>query len=105
MNARILLIPLLAGAVALGACGGGNSSRGAAPNPNAREQSPAGDIPDNQAFVRYAPGGASFSVKVPEGWARSASGGATTFTDKLNDITIRQASASTAPTVSQVRNS
>ena len=36
-----------------------------------RRDSPPGDIPDNQAFVRY-PAGGDYSVKVPEGWARSA---------------------------------
>jgi hypothetical protein len=93
MTFRILLIPVLVVALALAACGGSSSSsQSAAPNPNAKEQSPAGDIPDNQAFVRYTPNGASFSVKVPEGWARSSKGGAVTFTDKLNRITVEQRS-------------
>jgi hypothetical protein len=105
MNARIVLIPVLITALALGACGGGSSSQSAAPNPNAKEQSPPGDIPDNQAFVRFTPNGASFSVKVPEGWARSGSGGGVTFTDKLNRVGIQQVTASAAPTVSQVRRS
>ena len=42
----------------------------------AKEVSPAGDIPDNQAFVAYAPPGAGYSVKVPEGWSRTRAGGA-----------------------------
>ena len=105
MNARIVLIPLLITALALGACGGSGTSQSAAPNPNAKEQSPPGDIPDNQAFVRYTPSGAAFSVKVPEGWARSTAGGAVTFTDKLNSITLQQTKASAAPTVSQARSS
>src|SRR4051812_23474621 len=105
MTARIFLIPLLIAALALSACGGGSSSQSAAPNPNAKEQSPPGDIPDNQAFVRYTPSGAAFSVKVPEGWARSTAGGAVTFTDKLNRISVRQANAAAAPTVSQVKSS
>src|SRR3954452_17847781 len=103
MNARIVLVPLLIASLALAACGGGSSSQSAAPNPNAKEQSPPGDIPDNQAFVRYTPSGAAFSVKVPEGWARSTAGGAVTFTDKLNRISVRQATASAGPTVAQVR--
>jgi hypothetical protein len=105
MNARILPIPLLIAALALGACGGSGSSQNAAPNPGAKEQSPPGDIPDNQAFVRYTPSGAAFSVKVPEGWARSTAGGAVTFTDKLNRISVKQASAPAVPTVRQVRGS
>src|SRR4051812_35057999 len=40
----------------------------------------AGDIPDNQVFVRY--NGPSFSMRVPEGWARKGSGNTTTFREK-----------------------
>jgi hypothetical protein len=68
--------------------GGGTSTAANSPNPNAPEKSPAGDIPDNQAYVRYAPPQAGYSVKVPEGWSRSTASGATTFTDKLNSITM-----------------
>src|SRR3954447_9305981 len=101
MDSRILVIPVAVIALALAACGG--SSQNKAANPNAKEQSPPGDIPDNQAFVRYTPSGAAFSVKVPEGWARSTAGGAVTFTDKLNRVTIERATASAGPTVAQVR--
>jgi hypothetical protein len=104
MTSRTLVIPVLVLALAIGACGGGNSSQSHnAPNPNAKEQSPPGDIPDNQAFVGYTPSGAGFSVKVPEGWARSSSGGAVTFTDKLNRVRLEQATAPAAPTANQVR--
>jgi hypothetical protein len=100
MTTRILVIPVAVIALALGACG---SSQNKAANPNAPEQSPPGDIPDNQAFVRFTPNGANFSVKVPEGWARSTSGGSVTFTDKLNSISIVEASAHAAPTVRDAR--
>jgi hypothetical protein len=70
----------------LAGCGGSSSTQ--PPDPNAKEVSPAGDIPDDQAFVRYAVPSAGFTVKVPEGWSRTASGGAVTFTDKLNSITL-----------------
>jgi hypothetical protein len=53
--------------------------------------------------VRYAPPGATFSLKVPEGWSRSAKGRAVTFTDKLNSVTIESTAASAPPTLSQVR--
>src|SRR4051794_21026165 len=82
----------LAAVLALGvaACGSSSSSSGGSSSkpvdPNGAEVSPAGDIPDNQAFVAYRPPGAGYSVKVPEGWARSASGRAVAFTDKLNTI-------------------
>lgn len=74
-----------------------------APDPNATESNPPGDIPDNQVFVPYTAPGASFSVKVPEGWARSATAGKITFTDKLNGITIETAAAASAPTVASAR--
>ena len=83
--ALALLLAVLAG------CGGSSSSSSSKPaNPNAQEVSPAGDIPDNQAFVAYSPPGADYSVKVPEGWARSTAGGAVTFTDKLNAIRMEE---------------
>jgi hypothetical protein len=102
---------LAAGAaiVAIGAAGCGASSSSnpgqvAKPaNPNAPEVNAAGDIPDNQAFVRYTPPGQGFSVKVPEGWSRSASGGAVTFTDKLNAIRIESAPAPAAMSVRAAR--
>jgi hypothetical protein len=90
-----------AAVLALGAagCGASSSSGGGSAkpvDPNAAEVSPAGDIPDNQAYVAYSPPGGGYSVKVPEGWARSSSGGATTFTDKLNSIRMETAPATGA---------
>jgi hypothetical protein len=95
----------------LSACGGptaapshtNGATTATAPDPNATESNPPGDIPDDQVFVRYSPPGASFSVKVPEGWARSAKGGAVTFTDKLNSISMRSVPATLAPTVDSAR--
>jgi hypothetical protein len=74
-------------------------------NPNAPEVVEPGDIPDNQVFVPYGPPGATFQVKVPEGWAQTGSGTSTTFTDHYNAITITSTSAAQAPTVADVRNS
>lgn len=97
-------------ALAIAGCGGSSSSGKSASNaaattvdPNAPEVTPAGDIPDNQAFVTYSPSGAGFSVKVPEGWSRSASGRATTFTDKLNAIRVERVPAAKAPTAAEAR--
>jgi hypothetical protein len=94
---------LLAALLVLGVvgCGSGSSSSDSV-NPNTAEQSPPGDIPDNQAFVRYHAPGAPFTVKIPEGWSRSAANGAVTFTDKLNSVRIQSVPASSAPTLSQV---
>jgi hypothetical protein len=81
-------------ALAIAGCGSSSSpkaSDGASKtvNPNGPEVSPAGDIPDNQAFVVYSPPGSGYSVKVPEGWARTTAGGVTSFTDKLNRIELQ----------------
>jgi hypothetical protein len=93
-NATALAVLTLA--LAAAGCGSSSPAKTAQPAPaqqttqakQAPEVSPAGDIPDNQAYVRFAPPGAGFSVKVPEGWSRTTSGGATTFTDKLNAIRL-----------------
>lgn len=101
LNADDMHLPTsraLLGVMALllvGVAGCGGSSR------NAHEASPAGDIPDNQAYVGYAPPHAGFSIKVPEGWSRTTSGGAVTFSDKLNAIRVQSAAAHTRPTVRQ----
>jgi hypothetical protein len=96
--ALVLLLVILAG------CGSSSASPSSKPaDPNAQEVSPAGDIPDNQAFVAYSPPGADYSVKVPEGWARSTAGGAVTFTDKLNAIRMEEAAAKGGPSVAAAK--
>ena len=70
-------------ALGLAACGGSTPAR-----PSGGDASPPGDIPDNQAFVTYAPPGARFSVKVPEGWSQTSTGRDARFTDKLNTIEL-----------------
>jgi hypothetical protein len=100
-----------AAAVVLGIAGCGGSSsdspagagRTATIDPNAPEVSPAGDIPDNQAFVTYSPPRAGYSLKVPEGWARTTSHGVTSFTDKLNRIQMQATPAPVALTARDAR--
>jgi len=72
-------------------------------NPNAPETNPAGDIPDNQVFVAYAPPSGGFSVKVPEGWARSEQSGAVVFTDHFNSIRMETVSVASPPTVASAQ--
>jgi hypothetical protein len=119
MRSRSLAAPLAASlAVALAACGSSSSSGSDgsagpsstpnrsgsnAPNPNAPETNPAGDIPDNQVYVRYHPPGERFSLKIPEGWSRSATTGGVRFTDKLNTVAIRSQPASTTPSVAEAK--
>jgi hypothetical protein len=71
------------------------------PQPNG-DVSPAGDIPDNQAFVVFAPSSHLFTLKVPEGWARTDAAGSVEFTDKLNTISIESRPTVIAPTVDSV---
>ena len=78
---------------------------GAATTVQAPEAVVAGDIPDNQAFVVYAPAGAGHTIKVPEGWARSADGTATVFSDKFNAIRVETMVMAAAPTVASVTSS
>lgn len=54
------VLTLVAAGCGGSAAGGGQAA--SAPDPNAVEVSPPGDIPDNQAFVAYSP-----PAKVPEG--------------------------------------
>jgi hypothetical protein len=102
-------------AIAAAGCGGSStsSSTTSASQPTAQttgaaktapESSPPGDIPDNQAYVAYAPPGGGYSVKVPEGWSRMASGSATTFVDKRNSVRMETMPAAAAPTVATVKS-
>ncbi len=63
------------------------------------ESPPPGDIPDSTVFVPYQFAAGNLQVKVPEGWARTQSAGAVSFTDKLNTITLTTVKAA-APTPS-----
>ncbi|MFI1105684.1 hypothetical protein [Streptomyces melanogenes] len=98
----LLLAALAVTGAALAGCGG--SSHPAAPPPAATapapaESNPAGDIPDNQAYVTYRYDRGGVTVKVPEGWSRTdMAGGGVSFTDKLNRIEIVTAPAASAPT-------
>lgn len=108
---RKMLIAGAALTAAAAGCGGSSSSSGAANPPakpaqaNVPEVNPAGDIPDNQAYVTYAPSGRGFAVRIPEGWSRSASGGAVTFTDKLNAIRVQTKAAGAPLTVRDAKQS
>jgi hypothetical protein len=78
---------------------GASSSTVTAPAP---ETNPAGDIPDNQAFVPFTPPGGVFTVSVPEGWARTTDGAATIFTDKANTVRIEAYALAAAPSTESV---
>jgi hypothetical protein len=56
-------------------------------------------------FIPFSSPDGRYSVKVPEGWARTEAGGVVTFTDKYNSIALQSAAVATAPTVASVRAS
>ncbi len=70
----------------------------------AQEVSPTGDIPDSQVFVAYR-STAGFTMRVPEGWARTRVGTLTVFTDKLNSVAVQTLALGSAPTVASVTSS
>jgi hypothetical protein len=89
----LVIVPAALAVLLAAGCGGGASPTGQAASSAAAtpsESSPLGDIPDNQVYVPYSPADASFSVKVPEGWARTDGANGVSFTDKLNTVTVQQ---------------
>lgn len=90
---------VVAAGLLLAGCGGQSPS--STPNPNAPEAVAAGDIPDNQVFVPYDAG--SFTVKVPEGWARTTDGGAVVYSDKFNSVRVESVPMAAAPSETSVR--
>jgi hypothetical protein len=76
-----------------------SSTAAGAPTP---KSNPAGDIPENQAFVPFTAPTGLFTVSVPEGWARSTDGAATIFTDKSNTVRIETRPLATAPDTDSV---
>jgi hypothetical protein len=106
---------------ALGACGGGGTGGSGppagtnaaqqnkgqpntGPTPPVQESNPSGDIPDSQVYVPYTAPGGLFTVKVPEGWARTQEGPASVFTDKLNTVRVEALPAPAAPAVDSARS-
>ena len=71
--------------------------------PKTAEVSPSGDIPDNQAFVKYASPTGTYSLDFPEGWARTESAGTTTFSEHFNSIRIATTKRASAPTIASTR--
>jgi hypothetical protein len=66
------------------------------------EQNPAGDIPDNQAFVAYTSADGGYTISMPEGWARTENGPNVVFADKLHTFMVAVRCAAAAPTVDSV---
>lgn len=67
------------------------------------EANPPGDIPDSQVFIAYS-SPLGFSLKVPEGWARSDPVDGVRFVDKYDSVELSVALAPSAPTVKTARS-
>jgi hypothetical protein len=110
MRSRYLVLAALSAVLALATgCESGGEQPDEAPSATGaaaqapQEVDPPGDIPDNIAFVPYRPPAGRYEITVPEGWARTSDGGATSFTDKLNTVRVEAVPAATAPTVDSAR--
>jgi hypothetical protein len=59
--------------------------------PSEAQAAATGDIPDNQVFLLFHDPKAGYSIRYPEGWARTGSGNDVTFQEKANvvHITVR----------------
>lgn len=68
------------------------------------ESNPPGDIPDTTVFVPYHSAAGGFTIRVPEGWARSTSRGSVSFVNNLNSITIRWIRVASPPTPASARS-
>jgi hypothetical protein len=127
MKRRIIAAPALGvlALVGLTACGGGSQAKASAPqhtkttspgngssgttnkngvNPNAPENHPPGDIPDNTVYVFYRPPSGHYKVKHPQGWARTQVPGGVRFSGKLNSVTVQVSHPGQAPTTGLVRS-
>lgn len=105
-------VAVLVCAGSLNACGAKSTStsspvgtaRPSSAAPNAVESNPGGDIPDSQAFVPFRDPAGRFTVTIPEGWARTSTKAATTFTDKYNSVRVESRPAASAPSVDSARS-
>lgn len=80
---------LLAGCSPAGGPAAGSSAAPPATTAPAAESNPPGDIADNQVFVDYTAPDGSFTVKYPEGWARTDTvAGTVAFSDGFNGMTL-----------------
>ncbi len=69
----------------------------------APEVHPVGDIPDNQAFIRYVNAAGGYSLEVPEGWARTVRGAHVSFVSKLGAVEVSETAAGGPLSVSSVK--
>jgi hypothetical protein len=99
------------GVTVLSACGGttnpaagSSASQPASPTQPVAESNPPGDGPDNEAFVIYTAADRWYTVRYPEGWARTDSGPDVTFGDKFKSMTLAPRVGFYQPTVAFARS-
>jgi hypothetical protein len=67
------------------------------------EKNPPGDIPDSQVFIDYT-SKLGFTMKVPEGWARSDQADGASFVDKLDGIILKATDVKHKPDVAAAKS-
>jgi len=96
------LLSVLTLAACLASPGPGAIAASAAEKAVPAEKNPPGDIPDTQVFIDYtSPEG--FTMKVPEGWARSDRTDGASFVDKLDGVVVSAAKANALPTIESAK--
>lgn len=100
VSCAVLMLVACGGSPA-GVTGSGSTSGGA--GPSTVETNPAGDIPDNTAYVPFKGPSGRWEVSVPQGWARTSVGNAVVFTDKLDSVRLEDIPAAAAPTVDSAK--
>ena len=65
---------------------------------------PAGDIPDNQVFLQYTSTTGRWSIRYPEGWARTGGGTSVSFRDRSNAVKVAIAPGATPTPASLMRS-
>jgi hypothetical protein len=68
------------------------------------EKSPLGDIPDTQAFVKYASTQGGYSLEVPEGWARTVHEPDVSFIEKFNGVKLIVVKSDQVPTAATIKD-
>jgi hypothetical protein len=89
--ATVVLAGYLTALLGLTACSAPQTTAGPSSGPASAattESNPAGDIPDNQAFVVFSDSSAGYAMKYPEGWAQSGGGKQVVIRDKNNIIRV-----------------
>lgn len=90
MTISLVGVLTAAGLLAAGCGGGGSTSTstaGSTPTPKA-QAAVTGNIPDNQVFLLFHDPEAGYSIRYPEGWARTGSGNNVTFQQKANVVHV-----------------